>query len=128
MADFRRRRERAARRSLVEILAEVPRPALVLADLLQVPARHVEAHRVAKDVCDRVLGGNPPPLPAYCDHHLGLVVQVRGLRWIVDVAPERHQRMGRLDEEKRLFAPVAAHLLMVLYIVAADAPNTWSRQ
>ena len=50
MADLRRRNELAARRGLVVVLAEIPRTAVVLAPLLQVPARHVEANGIAEDV------------------------------------------------------------------------------
>src|SRR5688572_1459605 len=46
MADLGRRHQPAAGRGLVEVLAEIPRPAVVLAPLLQVAARHVQAHGI----------------------------------------------------------------------------------
>src|SRR6185436_4378826 len=128
MADFRRARQRAAGRSLVEILAEIPRPALVLADLLQVAARHVQSDGIAKYVSSRVLGRDATSLLRDCDHHLGLVMQVRGLRRVMDVTPERDERMGGLDEEKRLLAPVATHFLLVLDVVSPDAKDAAHRK
>src|SRR5207302_9519213 len=54
MPDFPRRRERAARCCFVEVLAEGPRPPVVLPPLLSVAARHVEADRVAEDMIVRL--------------------------------------------------------------------------
>src|SRR6266513_160079 len=54
MPNFLRRRERAARCRFVEVLAEVPGPPVVLAPLLQVAARHVEADRIAEDMIVRL--------------------------------------------------------------------------
>src|SRR5256885_299127 len=50
VADFARRYELAAGGRFVEVLAEVPRTAMVLAPLLQVAARHVETDGVAVDM------------------------------------------------------------------------------
>src|SRR5262245_53726703 len=48
--DFRGGSDGADRGSLIEVLAEGPGPALVLADLLKIAPGHVQAYRVAPDV------------------------------------------------------------------------------
>src|ERR1035437_1237911 len=52
------RRDRPARRGLVEILAEAPWTALVLSLLLQVAAGHVETDRITPDMVIGALGGD----------------------------------------------------------------------
>ena len=61
-------------------------------------------------------------------HQLGLVVVVGGLRRVVHVAAAGHQRMRALDEEERLLAAVAAHLFLVLGVVAPDAEDAAHRK
>jgi hypothetical protein len=58
----------------------------------------------------------------------GLIVVVRGLGRVVHRAAAGDQRVRRLEEEERRLAPVAAHFLLVLYVVAADAENAPHRK
>src|SRR5438094_7708078 len=70
--------DRPHRGRLVEILAEGPRPAFVLSDLLQITPGHVQAHRVTPDV---IVGFDRGDLVAACADnrdHLGLPVVVGG--------------------------------------------------
>src|SRR5262245_30786764 len=128
MADPGGRHQRAAGRALVEILAEVPRPAVVLAPLLQVAPRHIEPDRIPEYVIVRALGVDTPPALGEGHHQLGLIVVIRGLRRIVDIAAAGDQRVSALNEEERLLAPVAAHLFLVLGVVASDAEDAPDRK
>jgi hypothetical protein len=128
MPDLRRRHERSARRRLVEVLAEVPRTAVVLAPLLQIAARHVQADGVAENVLVGALRVDAAPAFGERDHELGLVVVIRSLRRIAHLAAVGHERVCALDEEKRLLAAVAAHLLLMLGIVASDAEDAPHRK
>jgi hypothetical protein len=94
---------------------------VVLADLLQIAARHVQADAVAEDVVVRFFRVDAPAALADGDHHLRLVVVIRGLGRVVHIAAARDQRVRRLEEEEGGLAPVSAHLLLVLHVVAADA-------
>jgi len=123
VADFCDRDEFAARRRLIEVLAEIPGPAVVLSPLLQIATRHVEADCIAEDMIVGLLGVDAPAAFRESNHHLGLIVVVGAFRRVVHRAAARHERVRALDEEKRLLAPVAAHFLLVLGIVAADAEN-----
>src|SRR5438552_19201905 len=108
---------------LVEILAEGPGPAFVFSDLLQIAPGHVQAHRVTPDV---LAGFRRRDLMAACADdcdHLGLPVVMGRHRRIVHGAALGHQIVSRLGKEERLFAAVAAHLLLVLHIVAAHAED-----
>src|SRR6185503_12633226 len=62
------------------------------------------------------------------DHQLDLVVHVLGQRRIGRRAAVGDQRVGGLSEEERRLALVLAHLLDVLQIVAADAPDATNRK
>src|SRR5258708_9902040 len=123
MADPRRRNKLAAGRRFVEILAEVPRASMVLAPLLQVAARHVQAHGVAEDVVVGPLHVDTPPALVERDDELGLVVIVGGLCRVMPLAAARDKRELTLQEEERRLAAIAAHLLLVLGVVAPDAKD-----
>src|SRR3954464_2346614 len=127
MADLGGRHELAARRRLVEVLAEIPGTAVVLAPLLQVPPRHIEADRIAEHVIVRFLRVDAAPAFGERDDQFRLVVIVRGLGGIVDCSAltfrYRYQRELALDEEERLLAAVAAHLFLVPGVIAPDAEN-----
>jgi hypothetical protein len=99
----------------------------ILAELLQVAARHVEADAVAEDVLIRFLGVDAAAALADGHHHFGFIVEVRRLRRIVHVAAARNQRELGLDEEKRGLAAIAAHFLLVLDVVAPDAEDASHR-
>ena len=102
---------------------------------LQVAARHVEADRVAED--ERRSRLRPATLHARLadrHHELDLVVEVLGGQRIADAARrcrrhDGHDRVGRLgEEERRLLGGIAAHLLRVLGVVAADAIDVADRE
>src|SRR5687767_15654696 len=57
------------------------------------------------------------------DDQLGLVMVIGGLCRVVDGAALRHQSEFALQEEERLLAAVAAHLLLMLGVVASHAEN-----
>ena len=124
--------DRPDRRRVVEALADVPRPALLLRLALQVAPRHVEADGVAPDVAHRVGGGDALAALADRDDELDLVVQVLGqgrVRHAADLAlGDRQHRVGRLHEEERRLAAGEAHLLRVLDVVAADAVDAVDRE
>src|SRR5207253_2801849 len=81
--DFHPGHELAAGRGFVEVLAEVPGPSVVLAPLLQIAARHVQADRVAKDEIVGAAHVDAPAALAERDNELGLVVVVRSLRRVM---------------------------------------------
>ena len=62
------------------------------------------------------------------DDQLDLVVHVLGQRRIGHRAAVRHDGVGGLGEEERRLAHVLAHLLDVLDIIAADAPQAADRK
>src|SRR5438105_10143055 len=128
MADLRRGDELAAGGGFVEVLAEVPGPPVVLAPLLQIAARHVQADRVAKDEIVGAAHVDAPAALAERDNELGLVVVVRSLRRVMHFTAARDERVLALQEEKRLLAAVAAHLLLMLGVVAPDAENAAYRK
>src|SRR5438067_2055434 len=128
MADLRRGNELAAGRRFVEVLAEVPRAAMVLAPLLQVAARHVQADGVAEDVVVGPLHVDAPPTLAKGDDELGLVVIVGALCRIVHLGAARDECELALQEEERCLAAIAAHLLLMLGVVAPDAENAPYRE
>ena len=128
VADLRRGREHAAGRRFVEILAELPWPAVVLAPLLQVAPRHVEAHRIAEYVLARPFCVDAPAAFADGDDHLGLIVIIRSFSRVVHFAATRHQRVRALEKEERLLATAAAHLFLVLGVVAPDAEDAAHRK
>src|SRR5256885_16011395 len=101
MADLRCRNELAARRRFVEVLAEIPWTAVVLAPLLQVAARHVQADGIAEDVVIGALYVDAAPAFMERDYQLGLVMVVGGLRRVVHLAAARDQPEFALQEEKR---------------------------
>src|SRR5207302_4264694 len=109
--------------SLVEILAKGPGPAFVPSDLLQITPGHVQAHRVAPDVLVGLRRRDFVATRADKRNHLGLPVVVARHRRIVHCATLEDEIMGRFGEKERLLAAVPAHLLLVLYIVAADAED-----
>src|SRR6266568_4388613 len=120
--------DRPDRGGLVEILAEGPGPALVLADLLQIAPGHVQAHRVTPDV---LVGLGRRDLMAACADdcdHLGLPVVMGRHRRIVHGATLGDQIMSRFGEEERLLAAVAPHFLLVLDVIAPDAENAAHRE
>src|SRR5438309_6669985 len=120
---FRRGGDRPHRGGLVEILSEGPRPAFVFSDLLQITPGHVQADGVTPDVLVRPGRGDLVAARADNRDHLGFPVVVARHRRKVHGTPLGHQIVGRLGEEERLLSAVAAHLLLVLHIVAADAED-----
>src|SRR5438309_709432 len=116
--------DRPDRGGLVEILAEGPGPAFVLSDLLQITPGHVQAHRVAPDVLVRFRRRDFVATRADHRNHLGLPVVAASHGRIVHCATLGDEIMSRFGEKERLLAAVPAHLLLVLYIVAADAEDT----
>src|SRR5712691_7274959 len=80
MADFLRRRERAAGCRFVEVLAEIPGPPVVLPPLLQVATRHVEADRIAEDMVVSLPRVDAVPTLGDRHYHFRLVVVVGRLR------------------------------------------------
>src|SRR5882762_4428354 len=128
VASLRGGGDRPDRGGLVEILAEGPGPAFVFSDLLQIAPRHVQAHCVTPDVF--VGFGRRDLVAARADYrdHLGFPVVVGGHRRKGHRAALGDQIVRRLGEEERLLAPVAAHLLLVLHIVAADTEDAAHRE
>ena len=107
---------------MVERLADLPGPAELLGDALQVPARHVEAGGIAEDVAERVLFPNVPSAGSYGGDQLHLVVQIRRAGRVGHVTAARDDGGRRLHEEKRRLAVrVVAHLAGMLGVVAPDA-------
>src|SRR5205085_11806672 len=100
-----------------------PRTAVVLAPLLQVPARHVEADGIAEDVVIGALYVDAAPAFMERDYQLSFVMVVGGLRRVVHLAAAGDQREFALQEEKRRLTAVAAHLLLVLGVVSTDAED-----
>src|SRR5256885_16646249 len=123
MADLRCRNELAARRRFVEVLAEIPRTPVVLAPLLQVPARHVEADGIAEDVVIGALYVDAAPAFMERDYQFSLVMVVGGLRGVVHLAAARDQREFALQEKERRLAAIDTHLLLVLGILSTDADD-----
>src|SRR6185503_17234145 len=89
----------------------------------QVAARHVQADGIAEDVVVGAFGVDAAPALAERHHQLGLVVVIGGLRRVVHFAAAGLERELALQEEERRLAAVAAHLLLVLGVVAADAED-----
>ena len=113
---------------MVERLADLPRPLDVARGDLQVAPRQIDADAVAVDAIVRL--GHRDVAPAALERHdqLDLVMHVLGQRRIGHRAAVRHDRVGRLGEEERRLAHVLPHLLDVLDIIAADAPQAADRK
>src|SRR5215471_14043886 len=117
------------RRRLVERLAEVPWTSHVARLKLQIPARHVQADRVAVDVLQRPRRGNLEPAAVQRHYQLDLVMQVRGAWRVVDLASFGHHCIGRLEEEEwRLTLGILPHLACVRRVVASDAVDAMHRE
>jgi hypothetical protein len=93
----------------VEALGRVPGVALGLGGGLQVAAGQVDPDRVAEDVVHGLFDGDVGPARLQGDHQLDLVVQVVGGDRVGDLVAQHHG-VGRLGEEERRIAVVAAHL------------------
>ena len=128
MPDLRRGLERAARRRMVERLADFPRPLDVARGDLQVAPGEIDADAIAIDAVERPLGRDVAPAALERDHEFDLVMHVLGERRIGYRAAVRDDRVGRLGEEERRLAHVLAHLLDVLDVIAADAPQAADRK
>src|ERR1041385_6507401 len=124
MTDLGGEEELAAGRRFVEILAEVPRPAVVFAPLLQVAARHVEAYRVAQYMVVGTLGIDAAPASVKRHDELRLIVIIGRFCGIVHGAAARHERELALQEEEGGLAAIAAHFFLVLGVVASDAEDS----
>ena len=90
---------------------------------LQVAAREIDADAVAVNAIERLLRLDVAAAALERDDKLDLVVHVLGQRRIGRRAAVRHDGVGGLGEEERRFAHVVAHLLDVLDVIAADAPQ-----
>ena len=101
---------------------------MVLAPLLQVAARHVEADGVAEDMVVRPLHVDAAPALVDRDDELCLVVIVGRLRRVMHVGAAYDERKFALQEEEGCLAAVAAHLFLVLGIVTADAEDATYRE
>src|SRR6185437_2183348 len=123
MADLGSRLQRRAGRRMVERLADLPRPLLLARGLLQVAPREVDAHRIAIDVIERLLGRNVQPAALHGDDQLDLMMHVLGQRRIGDGGAVGLEHVGMLGKEKRRVPLVIAHLANMLEIVTADAPD-----
>ena len=128
MADLGGGLQRAARRGAVERLADFPWPLDVARGDLQVAARQVDADAVTPHAVERLVLRDVAAAAFQRDHHLDLVMQVVGERRVGDRAAVMHDRVGGLGKEERRLALVLAHLLDVLEIVAADAPDAAHRE
>jgi hypothetical protein len=62
---------------MIERLADLPRPALLLHLRLQITPGHVQPETVAEHVIQRVFHGDVAPAAAQRHHRLDLVVNVR---------------------------------------------------
>src|SRR5580704_9930356 len=128
VADRGCRLERPAWRRIIERLADLPRPLDVARSDLQVATRQVDADAVAIDAGKRVFGLDVAAAAFERHDQLDFVMHVLGQRGVGHRAAVGDDRVRRLGEEERRLAHVLAHLLDVLDIIAADAPQAADRK
>jgi len=79
-----------------------------------------------------VRSGDIAPTPTDCNDQLDLVMQIFGQTRIGHdtgfAIGNNDEGVGRFDEEKRRFAPGKAHLLGVLFVIAADTIDAVHRK
>ncbi len=113
---------------LFEILAQVPRAALLAGGGLQVAPRHVQTAGVAVHMLQRRLPGDAKARLADHHHQFHLVVIIAGACRIGDGRARGHISVRRLGEiKRRLAVGLHAHFLGMGLIVAAHAKNAAHR-
>src|SRR5580704_14140883 len=128
VADRGCRLERPARRRMIERLADLPGPLDVARGDLQIAACQVDADAVAVDAGKRVFDLDVAATAFERHHQVDLVMHVLGQRRVGHRAAVGHDRVGGLGEEEWRLAHVLAHLLDVLDVIAADAPQAANRK
>src|SRR5580692_9595867 len=128
MADRSSWLERPAWRRVIERLADLPRPLDVARGDLQITTGQVDADAIAVDAGKRVFGLDVAAAAFERHDQLDLVMHVLGQRRVGHRAAVGHDRVRGLGEEERRLAHVLAHLLDVLDVIAADAPQAANRK
>jgi hypothetical protein len=95
---------------------------------LQVAPAQIDADAIAVDAGERVLGFHVAAAAFEHHHQLALVVYVLGQRRVRHGAAVGHDGVGGFGKEERRLAHVLAHLLDVLDVIAADAPQPADRK
>ena len=116
----------------VKAFANAPGAALFFHVVLQVAARHVQAHGIAVDVLQRIGRLDVFATLANGHHQFDLVVQVGREAGVGQQAGfagiDHHDGVGRFHEKERRLAAGEAHFLGVLFVVAAHAVDAVHRE
>ena len=129
MSDFRGRLYFRHRAGLIKALAHFPGALQFFGLALQIAAGHVKAHRVAKDMLQRLRHGNVASALTDANDQFDFMVQVgrpdrkRQRRMI---GSHGIRRLGK--EKRRLAIGIMAHLAGVIGVVAPDAPDATYRE
>jgi len=113
---------------MVERLADLPRPLDVARGDLQIAPGQIDADAIAVDAGERVLGFDVSAAAFERHHQLDLVLHVLGQRRLRHGAAVGHDGVGGFAKEERRLAHVLAHLLDMLDVIAADAPQPADRK
>src|SRR5687768_4855096 len=114
---------------MLESLADLPWPPVLLAFALQIAAGHVEADAIAPDASERLIERNIAAALAERDHQFDLVMHVVRFIGVGEITAIDDEAARILLEEERLFAiGIAAHLDRMRRIVAPDAIDAVNRK
>ena len=118
---------------MIKALADLPGFLFVAHRALQIPARHVEADRVAEDMLERTVDGDVASALVDRRDQLDLVMIIFGQRRIgvIDGRADGHvlDRVGRLlEKERRLARRIRPHLPRMRGVVASNAIDPSNRK
>ncbi len=129
MTDFGGGRHCRARSRQIKGLSDIPRAGHLLGLQLKITPGHIESHRVAVEVVQRLVNANIRAAFAYRGNEFEFVMHIMGRRRIWKIAARRQQRLTRLEEkERRLAVRVMPHFAGMAGIVASHAEDSIYRK